>query len=128
MEEIMARQLELQKQIRQEGREVRDMKANATARSVHVTTGRAISNAALNEHFKWEIMTANRGHKSFKDLNPFFRTLEAISRQTMPVRLKLAKLSKKLVAVEEKWEKSRTVTNVDAVDPVEIKLENQVAR
>ena len=52
MEEIMARQLELQKQIRQEGREVRDMKANATARSVHVTTGRAISNAALNEHFK----------------------------------------------------------------------------
>ena len=67
----MARQLELQKQIRQEGREVRDMKANATARSVHVTTGRAISNAALNEHFKWEIMTANRGHNSFKDLNPF---------------------------------------------------------
>ena len=61
MEEIMARQLELQKQIRQEGREVRDMKANATARSVHVTTGRAISNAALNEHFKWETMTENRG-------------------------------------------------------------------
>ena len=45
----------------------------------------------------------------------------------MPVRLKLAKLSKKLVAVEERWEKSRTVTDVDAVDPVEIKLENQVA-
>ena len=59
--------------------------------------------------------------------NPFCRTLEAISRQTMPVRLKLAKLTKKLVAVEERWEKSRTVTDVDAVDPVEIKLENQVA-
>ena len=52
MEEVMARQAELQKQIRQEGREVRDMKANATARSFHVTTGRSISNATLNDHFK----------------------------------------------------------------------------
>ena len=54
MDEITARQLELQKQIRQESREVRDMKANATSRSVHVTTGRGIPNAALLEHFKWE--------------------------------------------------------------------------
>ena len=45
----------------------------------------------------------------------------------MPVRLKLAKLSKRLVAVEERWEKNCAVTHVDAVDPVEIKLENQVA-
>ena len=44
----------------------------------------------------------------------------------MPVRLRLAKLSKRLVAVEERWEKSCAVTDVDAVDPVEIKLENQV--
>ena len=57
----MARQLELQKQIRQEGREVRDMKANATQRSVHVTTGRAISNAALNEHFKCGITSTTEG-------------------------------------------------------------------
>ena len=53
MEEVMARQLELQKQIRQENREMRDMKANATSRSLHVTTGRAIPNAKLLEHFKW---------------------------------------------------------------------------
>ena len=44
----------------------------------------------------------------------------------MPVRLQLAKLSKKLIAVEERWEKNCAVTDVDAVDPVEIKLENQV--
>ena len=58
--------------------------------------------------------------------NSFCRSLELISKQTMPVRLKLAKLSKKLVAVEERWEKNCAVTDVDAVDPVEIKLENQV--
>lgn len=42
------------------------------------------------------------------------------------MRLQLAKLSKKLIAVEERWEKNCAVTDVDAVDPVEIKLENQV--
>lgn len=54
MEEVMASRLELQKQIRQEGRETRDMKTNATTRSVQITTGRGISNAKLLEHFKWE--------------------------------------------------------------------------
>ena len=44
----------------------------------------------------------------------------------MPVRLKFAKLQKKLVAVEERCKNKSTETDVDTVDAVEIRLENQV--
>ena len=44
----------------------------------------------------------------------------------MPVRLKFAKLQKKLVAVEERCNNKSTETDVDTVDAVEIRLENQV--
>ena len=56
MDEIVARQLELQRQVRRENTEMRDMKSNATMRSVHVTTGRSISNAKLIEHLRRDIL------------------------------------------------------------------------
>ena len=59
MDEIVARQLELQRQVRRENTEMRDMKASATMGSVHVTTGRSISNAKLIEHLRQDIRCAN---------------------------------------------------------------------
>jgi type II secretory pathway component PulM len=52
MDDIIHRQRQLQKAIRRVTREIQELKANATSRSVHQTTGKSISTRELADHMK----------------------------------------------------------------------------
>ena len=61
-------------------------------------------------------------------MSEHIKDLEKLSEETQPVRLRYAKLRKRLDAVDARWERNRDNEGEEGIDAVEITLENQVGK
>lgn len=112
----------LQKDITKIHGDMNSMRMQAAKDSVHMTTGRSILQRVNGSK---GLIIPCLYVVLFKDVVEHIKDLDLVALETQPVRLKYAKLKKKLEQVAVHWQEIKAETN-QGMDAVEIALENEV--